>query len=245
MFLIVLNYYLLSLFALLIIQPEKLFSDSPSENVYLSLTYEQKAFELKKKTDKNVCTTGSFVLCRFRNVCSRTLECLLLRDECLLRERVGTRLKTISTNILRVSRGLVLRKFTPAMHRIPFFVPLNSRHSCCSSKQRLVRAETANFYAENKLLPFVQVSRGENGCRSEIATCLRATRLSFLRLPVLPENHLQIARRKRMQTSFCNIRQAICNPSPNAVSRRPAFNILHFKQMYIFLYYNNIIILTE
>lgn len=119
-----------------------------------------------------------------------TLECLLLRDECLLRERVGTRLKTISTNILRVSRGLILRKFTPAMHRIPLFVPLNSRHSCCSSKQRLVRAETANFYAENKLLPFVQVSRGENGCRSEIATCLRATRLSFLRLPVLPENHL-------------------------------------------------------
>jgi len=92
-----------------------------------------------------------------------TLECLLLRDECLLRERVGNRLKTISTNILRALRGPVLRKFTPAMHRIPLFVPLNSRHSCCSSKQRLVRAETANFYAENKLLPFVQVSRGENG----------------------------------------------------------------------------------
>lgn len=92
-----------------------------------------------------------------------TLECLLLRDECLPRERVGNRLKTISTNILRALRGPVLRKFTPAMHRIPLFVPLNSRHSCCSSKQRLVRAETANFYRENKLLPFVQVSQGENG----------------------------------------------------------------------------------
>jgi len=132
-----------------------------------------------------------------------TLECLLLRDECLLRERVGNRLKTISTNILRTSKGPVLRKFTPAMHRIPLFVPLNS-HSCCSSKQRLVRTETANFYAENKLLPFVQVSRGENGAvvAPEIATCLRATRLSFLRLPVLPENHLLVAGRKLTDVNF-------------------------------------------
>lgn len=126
-----------------------------------------------------------------------TLECLLLRDEYLPRERVGNRLKTISTNILRAPRGPVLRKFTPAVHRIPLFVSLNSRHSCCFSKQRLVRAETTNFYVENKLLPFVQVSRGRKwcGCRPEIATCLRAAFL-FLRLPIPPENHLSVAGRE-------------------------------------------------
>lgn len=119
-----------------------------------------------------------------------TLECLLLHDEYLPRERVGNRLKTISTNILRAPRGPVLRKFTPAVHRIPLFVSLNSRHPCCFSKQRLVRAETTNFYVENKLLPFVQVSRGRKrcGCRSEIATCLSA--FLSLRLSIPPENHL-------------------------------------------------------
>lgn len=69
----------------------------------------------------------------------------------------GNRLKTISTNILWASRGSVLRKFTPAMHRISLVVLLNSRYSYYFGKQWLARTETTNFYSENKLLPFAQV----------------------------------------------------------------------------------------
>lgn len=64
---------------------------------------------------------------------------------------------------------------------------LNSRYSCCFGKQWLARAETTNFYSENKLLPFAQVSWAKI-VRLSLRNCHvspRITRLSFLRLPAL------------------------------------------------------------
>lgn len=67
----------------------------------LSLTCQQKASKSSRRNGQECLHSAALCLVPFPGrLFVGSLECLPVRDECLLRERVANRLKTISTNIL-------------------------------------------------------------------------------------------------------------------------------------------------
>lgn len=126
---------------------------------------------------------GPFALRRFRNVCSRDVR-VFTPARRVSSSRVGNRLKTISTNILQVSRGPGITKIHCRGPASDFARPLLNSHRapCCLGKQRQpARSRCASARVRKPQTPTRGISyfrlyrcRGRKwcGCRVEIATCL-------------------------------------------------------------------------